>query len=384
METILQFGAGRFLRAFVDRFVQHANDAGLGVGSVVVVQSTPGSRAELLSSGSGGFHVVVRGYEAGEVVDRVETVRSVSRALVASESWPAVLEVARSPELKFIVSNATEAGYVLDDADSGEAAQADAAGEAVAQRKTTVPKTLPGKLTQVLWSRFRAGLEPLTIIPCELIERNAAKLSELVATQAERLRLPGEFHAWLRRCLWLNNLVDCMVTPPPADHPLTKQDPLFTSAEPYTLWAIEKPAGREAPLFAHPAIRIVDDLTPFYLRKVRILNGLHSAMVAKFLPAGFETVQDVLRNAVATRWVRGLLYEEIVPTIAYRVDDVAEFADQTFDRLRNPFMRHKLADIALNHGAKAHVRLKPTHDEYVKLFRTAPKRLAEALAWNAS
>jgi tagaturonate reductase len=369
METILQFGAGRFLRAFVDRFVQHANDAGRDVGSVVVVQSTPGTRAELLSSGGGGFHVVVRGIENGETVDRVEPVRSVSRALVASESWPAVLEVARSPELKYIISNATEAGYVLDDADSAEATSG-------------VPKTLPAKLTQVLWSRFRAEREPLTIIPCELIERNAAKLQELVVTQAERLKLSADFQAWIRRCLWLNNLVDCMVTPPPADHPLTPKDPLFCSAEPYALWAIEKPAGRDVPLFSHPAIRVVDELSPFYLRKVRILNGLHSAMVAKFLPAGFETVQDVLRNAVATRWVRGLLYEEIVPTIAYRVDDVAEFADQTFDRLRNPFMRHKLADIALNHAAKANVRLKPTHDEYVKLFKTTPKRLAEALAWN--
>lgn len=376
METVLQFGAGRFLRAFVDRFIQHANDVGQRVGSVVVVQSTSGSRAELLSSSGGGFHVVVRGIDGGETVDRVESVKSISRALVASESWPAVLEVARSADLKYIISNATEAGYVLDDADS---IAGDSGSGAVA-----VPKTLPAKLTQVLWSRFRAGREPLVIIPCELIERNAAKLCELVATQAERLKLPAEFQTWLRRNLWLNNLVDCMVTPPPADHPLTAKDPLFTSAEPYALWAIERPAGRDVPLFTHPAIKVVDELSPFYLRKVRILNGLHSAMVAKFLPAGFETVQDVLRNAVATRWVRGLLYEEIVPTIAYRVDDVAEFADQTFDRLRNPFMRHKLADIALNHAAKANVRLKPTHDEYFKLFKTAPKRLTEALAWNGA
>lgn len=377
MESVLQFGAGRFLRAFVDRFIQHAHDSRQDVGSVVVVQSTPGSRAELLSSSGNGFHVVVRGIENGETVDRVESVKSISRALVASEAWPSVLEVARSPDLKYIISNATEAGYVLDDEDTITSDGADVASGAV-----PVPKTLPAKLTQVLWSRFRAGREPLVIIPCELIERNAAKLCELVATQAERLKLPAEFQAWLRRNLWLNNLVDCMVTPPPADHPLTAKDPLFTSAEPYALWAIEKPAGRDVPLFNHPAIKLVDELSPFYLRKVRILNGLHSAMVAKFLPAGFETVQDVLRNAVATRWVRGLLFEEIVPTIAYRVDDVAEFADQTFDRLRNPFMRHKLADIALNHAAKANVRLKPTYDEYVKLFKTPPRRLAEALAWN--
>lgn len=367
METVLQFGAGRFLRAFVDRFLQHAADEGQSVGRVVIVQSTSGTRAELFDGRRDGYHVVVRGYERGDLIDRVESVRSVSRALTAADAWPAVLDLARSPDLRYIVSNATEAGYVLDDSDAPE---------------SLPPRTLPGKLTQVLYARFQAGAPAPTLLPCELIERNASRLLELVLVQADRWQLPGEFRDWLRdQCLWLNNLVDCMVTPPPPDHALTKTDPLCTSAEPYALWAIEKPDGREVTLFRHPAIRIVDDLSPFYLRKVRILNGLHTAMVAKFLPAGFETVQDVLRNLTAVRWVRALLYEEIVPTIAYRVEDTAEFADETFDRLRNPHMRHRLADIALNHTAKVQVRLKPTFDEYQKLFGRAPTKLSESLAW---
>jgi tagaturonate reductase len=157
---------------------------------------------------------------------------------------------------------------------------------------------------------------------------------------------------------------------------------LLTTAEPYQLWALERPPGRgDVKLFLHPAIRLVDDLLPFYLRKVRILNGLHTAMTAKFLPAGFETVQDVMKNAAAYKWLRALLYEEIVPTIAYRVDDVAEFADETFDRFRNPYLKHRLADIAQNHAAKAQVRLQPTYDEYVSLFNHPPRRLGEALAW---
>jgi tagaturonate reductase len=367
MESVLQFGSGRFLRAFVDRFVQHANENGQSVGQVVVVQSTGSGRAESLGTHGGGFHVIVRGYDAGTLVDRVEKVTSVSRGLVAAAEWPAVLDVARSADLRYIVSNATEAGYVLDETDKIDAAP---------------PRTLPAKLAQVLWARFQAGGSPVTLLPCELIERNADRLLDLVRTQAARWQLSNAFSAWLgEKCLWLNNLVDCMVTPPPADHALTQLDPLFTSAEPYALWAIEKPPGREVRLFNHPAIQLVDQLAPFYLRKVRILNGLHTAMTAKFLPAGFETVQDVLRDAAATRWVRGLMWEEIVPTIAYRIDDVAAFADETFDRFRNPFMRHRLADIAANHAAKVAVRLKPTHDEYQKLFNRPPPRLTEALAW---
>jgi len=132
-------------------------------------------------------------------------------------------------------------------------------------------------------------------------------------------------------------------------------------------------------VFEHPAIQMVDDLQPYYLRKVRMLNGLHTAMVGKYLGTGFKTVQEILADKEATKWVRGLLYEEIVPTIAHRISGVAEFADQTFDRLRNPFLAHLLADIAANHEDKVRVRLQPTFDEYQKLFGKAPPRLSEGM-----
>lgn len=365
-ETVLQFGAGRFLRAFVDRFIQQANDSGQGVGRVVVVQRDLDARADLLQAKNNGYTVLVRGYENGELIERPEPVHSISRAVVAADDWREVLRVACTLELKYIVSNATEAGYKLDPTD---------------RLTSHPPASLPGKLTQVLWARFDQKLRGPTILPCELIERNADQLRKLVLEQARLWELPTEFARYVEQeCLWLNNLVDCIVTSPPADHPLAGGDPLLTCAEPYALWAIERPAHRDLQLFHHPAIQVVDDLSVCYTRKVRILNGLHTAMVAKFLKQGFVTVQDVLRDAKATRWIRDLLYEEIVPAIAYRVPGVAAFADDTFDRLRNPYQQHKLADIALNHADKVRVRLQTTHDEYVKLFGQSPLRLAETIA----
>jgi tagaturonate reductase len=365
-ETVLQFGAGRFLRAFVDRFIQRANDIGQQVGRVVVVQRSADNRAESLQVDNTGFTVLVRGYENGELIERPERVASISRAIVAADDWREVLRTACTPELQYIVSNATEAGYKLDDAD---------------RLTSHPPASLPGKLTQVLWARFQQKIGGVTLLPCELIERNADKLRALMIEQAARWGLPTEFAQFVEQeCLWLNNLVDCIVTSPPADHPLLKTDPLLTCAEPYALWAIEKPKNRSLKLFEHPAIQLVDDLSVYYLRKVRILNGLHSTMVAKFLPQGFVAVQDVLKDQAATRWIRDLLYEEIVPAIAYRVPGVAAFADDTFDRLRNPYQQHKLADIALNHADKVKVRLQTTHDEYVALFKRTPERLAEVLA----
>ncbi len=361
-ETILQFGAGKFLRAFFDRFVHHANEAGQDVGGIVVVQSTPGERASSLNQAD-GYRILVRGYEDGQLVERLEQIRSVRRALVATQQWSEVLKLADSPDLRVIVSNATEAGYAVDASD---------------QLSSAPPKSLPAKLTQVLYRRYQAKLPPLTMLPCELIERNAEKLRTLVIEQAKNWSLPEAFQTWVRAdCVWLTNLVDCIVTNPPADSAQAKSDPTMICAEPYALLAIEKPKGQEASLLTSPYLLWTDDVTPYFLRKVRMLNGLHTAMTAKYFPQGFKTVRQVVEDKSAAKWLRGMLFEEIVPTIAYRADDVAEFADQVWDRFRNPFTEHKLSDIMLHHEEKIRVRLKPTFEEYVKLFGKEPRRLKE-------
>lgn len=364
-ETVLQFGAGRFLRAFVDRFVHQANLAGQGVGRVVVVQSTPGARAELLNSQPEGFHVAVRGLSQGATIDRVEPVSSISRALTATTQWGAVLDVARAPALRWIVTNATEAGYALDPADRLE---------------SQPPAAMPAKLLQVLWARHQAGLPPVVVLPCELIEHNARRLRQIVLDLARAWGLPAAFLGWVgEQCLWLENLVDCIVTPGPADHPLATRDPLLVSAEPYMLWAITRPADGSQPLFEHPAIEWVDDVAPWYLRKVRLLNGLHTAMAARFRPRGFETVLQVMRDPAAVEWLRGVAYEEILPTLVQRVSGAVQFADAVFERFANPFLAHRLADIANNEAAKMQVRLVPTVAEYRRLYGCPPPRLSEVV-----
>ncbi|HEY1066636.1 MAG TPA: hypothetical protein VGE52_11020 [Pirellulales bacterium] len=365
-ETILQFGAGRFLRGFVDYFVQQANDAGQNVGRVVIVQTTGSDRADAMNSRtSGGYHVLLRGVDRGRKFDECHTVKSVSRAISANSQWNDVVAAFCSPHIKWVVSNTTEAGYALDAADRPDDAP---------------PKSFPAKLTALLWERFQRGGESLTIVPCELIERNADKLRSLVLDLAVAWGKPTEFHHWLTsEVLWLENLVDRMVTAPSSPHAEAGDDPLVVQVEPFALWAIKRPTPGWSWPWPHPAIEVVDELSPYYLRKVRILNGLHSAMVAKFRPLGFETVQQVAGDEAAMEWLLGLLYEEIVPTIAHRADDVAKFARQTLDRYANPFLAHKLSDIALNHEAKVAVRLRPTYDEYTSLFGKHPKRLSEIL-----
>ncbi|HTU21672.1 MAG TPA: altronate dehydrogenase [Gemmataceae bacterium] len=367
-ETILQFGAGRFLRAFADLFIHQANEEGQNVGRIVIVQSTGDERAAALNRQHGRYHVAVRGYESGAVVDRLETSASISRALVASSQWEEIRAVARSPELRIILSNTTESGYNLDPADTD---RRDAGLPA--------PRSFPAKLLAVLRERFEAGQPPLTIVPCELREHNADTLRRLLLQLAHAWQMPDAFTGWLEHeCVWLNTLVDRIVVDPPADHPLRAEDAMLAVCEPYALWAIQmrsqaEPGNESWHFIRHPAVVWTPDVQPYFLRKVRILNGAHTALLIKAWPRGFKTVRDAVNDAELGPWLERLLFEEIVPVLEGRVEGPEQFARQVLDRFRNPFFEHQLASIAAHHADKVQVRLVPTLDELkAKLGRTPP------------
>lgn len=359
---MLQFGAGNFLRAFADHFIHQANSGGQAVGRIVVVQSTGDQRANQLNERKGRYHVVIRGMENGQPVDRVEECASISRALVAADQWSEVLAVARSPHLKFIISNTTEAGYTI------------AEGETPDQMP---PASFPTKLLVVLRERWLAGLSGLTIIPCELLDSQADRVHELVIALGQRWQFPLAFVRWLDSdCHWLNTLVDRIVPGIPVDDPLAATDPLLLMAEPFAFWAIQEKPGAGL-LLDHPAVIHVADVRPYFLRKVRILNGAHTALVCKLGTKRFPTVLDAMNNPETAEWLERLLFEEIVPVLEGRVDDPAGFARHTLERFRNPFLRHRLSDIALHHETKKHVRLIPTAREYQSKFGKPPPLLCQ-------
>ncbi|MDP6775222.1 MAG: tagaturonate reductase [Candidatus Latescibacteria bacterium] len=364
-ETTLQFGGGNFLRAFADLFVHEANLAGAPAGRIVVVQSTSSNRAELLNAQGGRYHVWIRGLEQGREVDRVQEVRSVSRALVASEDWHALLEVSRSPELRTVISNTTEAGYALAEADRPDAG---------------APSSFPAKLLLALEARYDAGLPGPTVLPCELVEQNGDRLRELVLEQAGIWGLDAAFTGWLEaEVRWRNTLVDRIVSGRPDAHPLLDEDALLTTAEPFALWVVEAEAGATPPI-DHPSVEQTDDVAPFLLRKVRILNGAHTALVCKALPQGIETVREAVNHKDIGPWVRRLVFEEIAPTLEGSVEDPAHFAEQALERFANPFLEHRLRDIALHHEAKVAVRLAPTREAFEERFGRSPELLSEILA----
>ena len=362
-ERILQFGTGRFLRCFVGMFAQELNDGSAPIGKIVAVQSTGSERAEQINGRGGVCRAAIRGLVDGSPIDRIVEIKSIARAIPAQEGWGDLLGVAQSESLRYVVSNTTEAGLALSAEDAG--------GD-------KPPVSYPAKLLALLATRYETVGEGVTVLPCELVEQNGGRLLELVLEQARLWHLDADLIDWLQdACSWRNTLVDRIVAAPPEGDPAAKGDPLFAVAEPFALWVIE---GESVPaLDGHESIQFVDRLEPYHLRKVRILNGSHTALVAKALPLGIETVRQAVEDERIRPWLESLLFEEIVPTIADRVEGAEAFARSVLERFANPFLAHRLADIALHHETKLETRLRPTFGEYHLAFGKKARLLGEVL-----
>jgi tagaturonate reductase len=363
-EVFLQFGCGNFLRAFIDLFLAESNRAGTGSGRVIAVQSTGQDRAQALRAAHCAYHVAIRGLAKGRIIDRVEWVDSISRVIIARQEWDDFLATARLSSLRWITSNVTESGLQLSPDD---------------RRDSRPPQSFPAKLLVWLHERWKLGGTPVVVLPCELVPQNADVLRALVDEQAGLWKLETAFLKWLRHeCRWVNTLVDRIVSGRPAAHPLLEKDPLLIATEPFALWVLEGEPLADFPL-VHPAVIFAPSVQEYQLRKIRILNGAHTALAARALPLGLETVRAAVEDGRIGPWLRELLFTEIVPVLEGRVDHPREFAEQTLERFQNPYLDHKLSDIAKGHEQKILHRLRPTLEEFGPRFGREPRLLAELL-----
>jgi tagaturonate reductase len=378
-ERVLQFGGGAFLRGFVDWMIHRLNVAGRFGGNVVVVQSTGQGRGDELNRQDGLYTLLTRGIEGGRTVDEAEIVTSVSRTIDARSQWADVLAVARSRELKLIVSNTTEAGIAIGDDDRFE---------------DTPPKSFPAKLTAVLFERFNAvrgdrAAGPL-ILPCELIDDNGHVLRDLVLELTKRWSLPDEFERWVRdACRFRDTLVDRIVPGFPKDDAeqiqqrLGYDDALLDVAEPFHFWAIRGDAGDAAELpLGEIGLNVVwaDDIAPYRRRKVRILNGAHTMLAAAGFLAGKDTVRQCVEDDVLGPYIRCGVFDEILPVLDVPESDKRPFAEAVLERFANPFVQHQLLSITLNTSSKFHVRVLPSLHAYIERFGKVPPILSFALA----
>lgn len=379
-ERIVQFGEGVFLRSFVDWMIDKLNKEANFKSSVVIVQPRGRGKVkvETINEQDGLYTLYLNGIKDGKALRQHTIIESISRGINPYENYNLYLDIAKSEELRFVVSNTTEAGIFFDENDT----------------LSKIQNSYPGKLTALLYERYKffngSKDKGLMLMPCELIEKNAEKLSEIILKYAELWKLEDGFKKWIEEDnIFCNTLVDRIVPGYPADkmkeitEELGYEDSLVVEAEQFHLWVIEgsQNVKNELP-FDKCGLNVIftDDLTPYRERKVRILNGAHTSMVPVSLLYGFETVRETVEDDVMGKFVRQAIFDEIIPTLNLPKEELDQFANDVLDRFKNPFMKHYLMSIALNSNSKYETRVLPSLIEYNKRFNKLPRKLVFSLA----
>jgi tagaturonate reductase len=352
---IVQFGTSRFLQAHVDLFVSEALPRGQALGPITVAQTTrsPDSARRVAALNTGApFPVRIRGLEDGVAVDRTVPVASVARAFAIHDAWDAVEDILVH-EAEAIVSNTGDRGYEPDPTDTAD---------------TPVPGGFPAKLAKLLRARYRHAARPLDLFPCELVPDNGTVLRDAVLRVARAFWPDAGFLDYLARCRWVDSLVDRIVS--------EALDPVGAVAEPYALWAIRDQPGL-APPCRHPDIVLTDSLERYERLKLLILNLGHSFLAEcwrRDRRPPDETVRAALADPDLARRLDDLYDTEVLPVFAALglEGEAAAYRRTTLGRFRNPFLEHRLSDIAQNHAAKKQRRF--------GLLLTLAERHAPALA----
>lgn len=370
-EKILQFGTGNFLRGFVADFVQTLHEKELFDGDIVIVQPTRGGKSNLINESNGAYNLYLRGVDKGENVCIRREINCISRCVDPYSSFEDYLALAKNPDLRFVVSNTTEAGISFDSKCNFEDRPA---------------LSFPGKLTQFLYQRYLGHLPGFVILPCELIEDNGSELKKCVLKYASLWELGEDFTSWLEKeNTFCNTLVDRIVTGFPEDaeelfEEIGKEDKLLNTAEPYHLWVIEGDFENELPLKkAGLNVTWSDDASAYSKMKVRILNGAHTSLVFPSLLCKIETVKESLDDEQLSSYLNRCLFDCILPLLPDK-EEMRSFASAVLERFSNPYIKHSWQAISLNSVSKFKERVLPSIEDYVIKNDALPKPLVFALS----
>ncbi|MGN0009728.1 MAG: tagaturonate reductase [Marinilabiliaceae bacterium] len=388
-ERIIQFGEGNFLRAFVDWIVYNMDQKTDFNGSVVVVQPIERGMVDWLNGQDCLYHVNLQGRQDGKAVNELTRIDVISRALNPYTQNQAFMALAEQPEIRFVISNTTEAGIAFDPACKFSDAPA---------------SSYPGKLTQLLFHRFKtfngAADKGLIIMPCELIFLNGHHLKDCIYKYIELWKDDfgadyEQFKDWFTNyCYVCATLVDRIVPGFPRkdiaqiQQTVSYADNLVVQAEIFHLWVIEKPENmsiedlrKEFPAEkAGLHVLIAESEKPYHERKVTLLNGPHTVLSPVAFLSGVNIVRDACNHPVIGKYIHKVQFDELMQTLNLPMDELQQFASDVLERFNNPFVDHQVTSIMLNSFPKFQTRDLPGLKTYLERKGELPKGLVLGLA----
>ncbi len=388
-ERIIQFGEGNFLRAFVDWIIWNMDAKTNFNGSVVVVQPIERGMVDWLNGQDCLYHVNLQGRLNGEAVNSLERIDVISRALNPYSQNAAFMALADQPEIRFVISNTTEAGITFDPACKFTDAPA---------------SSYPGKLVQLLYRRYKTfngdPKKGLILMPCELIFLNGHHLKECIYQYIELWKEDlgadyAGFKEWFTKYNYVcATLVDRIVPGFPRKDIAAIQekvgyaDNLVVQAEIFHLWVIEKPENmsidelrKEFPAEkAGLHVLIAESEKPYHERKVTLLNGPHTVLSPVAYLSGINIVRDACNDPVIGKYIHKVQFEELMETLNLPMDELRQFASDVLERFNNPYVDHQVTSIMLNSFPKFETRDLPGLKTYLERKGQLPKGLVLGLA----
>lgn len=376
---IIQFGEGNFLRAFVDWIIWNTNQkTGFNAG-VTVVQPIDRGMVDVLNSQDGLYHVNLQGIDKGEVVDSIQMIDVINTGLNPYTQFEEYMALAENPDIRFVISNTTEAGIAFDPS---------------CRLEDRPASSYPGKLTQLLYRRYRyfeGDLDKgLIILPCELIFLNGKELKKCIYQYIELWQLGDGFKTWFEQaCGVYCTLVDRIVPGYPKDtidqihEHIGYDDKLVVKGEIFHLWVIEAPESVAEEFPADKAglnVLFVPSEAPYHERKVTLLNGPHTVLSPTGYLSGLDTVRECVEDPEIGKFVRKVMYEELLETLNLPKEELTAFADSVLERFLNPYVKHFVTSIMLNSFPKYKTRDLPGLKIYLERKGELPKGLVLGLA----
>ncbi|KAA6344442.1 tagaturonate reductase [termite gut metagenome] len=378
-ERIIQFGEGNFLRAFVDWIIYNMNQKVDFNSSVVVVQPIEKGMVDMLNAQDNLYHVNLQGLVKGQTVNDLTMIDVISRSLNPYSQNDEFMKLADIPDMRFVISNTTEAGIAFDPSCKLDDAPA---------------SSYPGKLTQLLYRRFKTFKgdrnKGLIIFPCELIFLNGHKLKETIYQYIEHWNLENEFKTWFEEsCGVYATLVDRIVPGFPRKdidaikNKLQYDDNLVVQAEIFHLWVIEAPVKIAEEFPADKAglnVLFVPSEAPYHERKVTLLNGPHTVLSPVAYLSGVDIVRNACQHEVIGKYINKVMFDELMETLNLPKEELKKFAEDVLERFNNPFVDHAVTSIMLNSFPKYQTRDLPGVKTYLERKGELPKGLILGLA----
>ncbi len=344
---VVHFGVGGFHRShqamYHDRLMNEGTALDWGICGVGVMAADQLMKQVL--DAQDGLYTLVLKHSDGTYEPRV--IGSIVEYLFAPADPEAVIEKMAAESTRIVSLTITEGGYNISDV-TGEF---DATNPDVIHdlEPDAVPRTTFGLITEALRRRRKRGLAPFTVMSCDNLQGNGY-LTKRVFTAFARLRDP-ELGDWVEREVCFPNSMVDRITPVTTDADRAEvrerfgiEDRWPVVCEPYTQWVLEDAFKAGRPPYEQVGVQVVDQVEPYELMKLRLLNGSHQAMCYFAYLCGYRLVHQAAQDPLFQAFLLGYMNDEATPTLAPVPGvDLDGYKHTLIERFSNPQVRDTIA-----------------------------------------